>query len=76
MNSKTAITTRAPPKAIKLRVNAIPLPIEGIVPLVAKAMAEKINDANPETATIGNTTASMLANRQNFRPDFNDMLNP
>ena len=76
MNSNTAITTRAITKAIKLAVNAIPLPIGGMVPLVAMAMAEKINDANPTTAIIGIITASMLATRQNFLPDSNDTINP
>jgi hypothetical protein len=40
------------------------------------AMTEKINDANPTTAIIGITTASMLATRQNFLPDSNDTVIP
>ena len=76
MNSNTTITKMAMAKATRPTVKAIPLPSEGIVPLVAMAMTEKINDANPTTAIIGIITASRLATRQNFLPDSNDKVNP
>lgn len=76
MNHNKAITKSATPNPIKLRVNAIPLPIVGIVPLVARAIAETIIDANPAKATIGIITANTLAIRQNFLPDSNDTITP